>query len=84
MEQDGVQLHAIGAPPMGGPPDPTQFHVSWYVEDLDVAAAELAEAGLETRVMGEGDNRIVWVLDPAGNVVEFQRDPDHVAPASAS
>jgi catechol 2,3-dioxygenase-like lactoylglutathione lyase family enzyme len=76
LEKDGVQLHAIGRESMGDPPDPTQHHVSWFVEDLDVVVAELAAEGLETRVMGEGGQRIVWALDPSGNVVEFQQDPD--------
>jgi catechol 2,3-dioxygenase-like lactoylglutathione lyase family enzyme len=75
LEQEGVQLHVIGRESMGDPPDPTQSHVSWYVEDLDVVVKQLGERELKTRVLGEGQNRIVWVLDPAGNVVEFQQDP---------
>jgi len=47
------------------------------VADLDQAVADIATKGIETRVLGEGRNRIVWVSDPAGNTVEFQQDPEH-------
>ena len=76
LEQEGVQLHVIGREPMGGTPDPTQSHVSWYVEDLDQATAELESRGIDMRVMGEGLLKIIWVLDPAGNIVELQQDPN--------
>jgi catechol 2,3-dioxygenase-like lactoylglutathione lyase family enzyme len=79
VEQEGVQLHVIGREPMGGTPDPTQAHVSWYVQDLDEATQTLAGQGLEMRVMGEGQHRIIWVLDPAGNIVELQQDPQCLA-----
>ena len=82
VEQNGVQLHVIGREPLGGTPDPTQNHVSWFVEDLDAAVGELEQHGIEMRVMGEGSGRIIWVLDPGGNIVEFQQDPDCL-PASA-
>ena len=76
VELAGVQMHVIGREPMGGNPDPTQNHVSWYVEDIDAAARKLADNGIEMRVMGDGLTRIIWVLDPAGNIMEFQQDPD--------
>jgi len=76
VEERGVQLHVIAREAMGGTPDPTQNHVSWYVEDIEAAASKLEEHGLSTRVMGEGRTRILWVLDPAGNIMEFQQDPD--------
>ncbi len=79
LEQEGVQLHVIGREPMGGTPDPTQSHVSWYVEDLDQATAELEARGIDMRVMGEGLLKIIWVLDPAGNIVELQQDPNCLA-----
>lgn len=79
LEQEGVQLHVIGREPMGGTPDPTQSHVSWYVEDLDQATAELEGRGIDMRVMGEGLRKIIWVLDPAGNIVELQQDPNCLA-----
>lgn len=76
VEQHGVQLHVIGREPMGGTPDPTQTHVSWYVEDIDEVTRKLEAQNIESRVMGEGQARIIWVLDPAGNIVEFQQDPE--------
>jgi catechol 2,3-dioxygenase-like lactoylglutathione lyase family enzyme len=79
VEQEGVQLHVIGREPMGGTPDPTQTHVSWYVEDLNAAVQDLENSGIDMRVMGEDLGRIIWVLDPCGNIVEFQQDPNCVA-----
>ena len=76
VEKDGVQMHVIGRGSMGDPPDPTQFHVSWFVEDLDAVAETLEEKGIHNRTMEAGDGRIIWILDPAGNVVEFQQDPN--------
>ena len=76
LELGGFQLHAIGAPLRGEPREPSGPHVSWYVADLDEALAELAARGIETRVMGEGKSRIVWLSDPAGNTVELQQDPE--------
>jgi len=76
VQQEGVQLHVIGREPMGGTPDPTQTHVSWYVEDLNETVNDLEEHGIDMRVMGEGLGRIIWVLDPSGNIVEFQQDPE--------
>jgi len=82
VEQAGMQVHVIGREPLGGTPDPTQAHLSWYVEDLDTATRDLEARGIDMRVMGEGQTRIIWVLDPAGNIVEFQQDPDCIADPS--
>lgn len=76
LEKEGVQMHVIGRESMGEAPDPTQFHVSWFVEDIDAVAVELADQDVHNRTMGEGDHRIIWILDPSGNVVEFQQDPN--------
>ena len=76
VEQERVQLHVIAREPMGGTPDPTQNHVSWYVEDIDAAAQTLEDNDIDMRVMGEGLTRIIWILDPCGNIMEFQQDPD--------
>lgn len=78
LEREGVQMHVIGREPMGGTPDPTQSHVSWFVEDIDSATDKLEDNNIDMRVMGEGRNRIIWVTDPAGNIVEFQQDPNCV------
>ncbi len=77
VEKEGVQMHVIGRESMGDAPDPTQFHVSWYVEGIEAVAAKVEEAGMHNRIMGEGDRRIIWILDPSGNIVEFQQDPLH-------
>ena len=79
LEKEGVQMHVIGRESMGEPPDPTQFHVSWFVEDIEAVAVELAERDIHNRTMGEGERRIIWILDPSGNIVEFQQDPRHDA-----
>jgi catechol 2,3-dioxygenase-like lactoylglutathione lyase family enzyme len=76
LEKEGVQMHVIGRESMGDAPDPTQSHVSWFVEDIEVVAADLAAREVHNRTMGEGDGRIIWILDPSGNVVEFQQDPN--------
>lgn len=75
VEQQGVQMHVISSPQSGAEIDPVSHHVSWYVEDIDDAIAAIEERSLERTVIGEGRNRIVWILDPAGNTVEFQQDP---------
>ena len=76
VELDGVQMHVIGREPLGGDPDPTQNHVSWFVEDIDAAAQKLTDNEIPMRVMGEDLNRIIWIKDPSGNIVEFQQDPN--------
>jgi len=76
LEKQGVQMHVIGRESMGEPPDPTQFHVSWFVEDISAVATELSDQDIHNRVMGEGNNRVIWILDPANNIMEFQQDPE--------
>ena len=36
----------------------------------------LEQHGFDMRVMGEGLARIIWILDPCGNIVELQQDPN--------
>ena len=49
--------------------------VSWYVDDLAAAIAEIRDAGIEMREL-EGDiGHIVWISDPAGNTIELRQDP---------
>ena len=76
LEKQGVQLHVIASPESGDTIDPVGNHVSWYVEDIDAVVAEVESRGLEMKALGEGRRRIVWILDPAGNTMEFQQDPD--------
>lgn len=71
------QVHVIDAPTTGKPGEPVGPHVSYYVDDLGAAEAEIAAAGVElTAAMGEGPARVIWCTDPAGNTVELQQDPD--------
>ena len=71
------QVHIIDAPLQGKPGEPVGPHVSYYVDDLAAAEAELAEAGIElTAAMGEGPARVIWCTDPAGNTVELQQEPE--------
>jgi catechol 2,3-dioxygenase-like lactoylglutathione lyase family enzyme len=76
LEKQGVQLHVIASPRNEDPIDPVGNHVSWYVEDIDAAVAEVESRGLPMKAMGEGRRRIVWIQDPAGNTMELQQDPD--------
>lgn len=76
VEKQGVQMHVIGREPLGGSPEPTHFHVSWYVSDIQETVGELEAREIPMRVMGEGDHRIVWIHDPCGNIMEFQQDPE--------
>lgn len=80
IQHDGVQMHLIGLPRTGETREPTGTHVSWYVDDLAGAIAEIRAAGLEMREMSGAVGHIVWISDPAGNTIELQQDPD-VAPA---
>lgn len=75
IEKQGVQVHVISSDLSGGEIDPVNHHISWFVEDIDAAIAAIEERGLEMTSLGEGARRIVWILDPAGNTVEFQQDP---------
>jgi len=76
IEKQGVQVHVISMPKSGAPRDPANNHVSWYVEDINATIAAIKEQGLEMDSLGEGLDIIVWTTDPAGNIVEFQQDPD--------
>jgi catechol 2,3-dioxygenase-like lactoylglutathione lyase family enzyme len=80
IEQDGVQMHLIGVEKTGEPREPVNTHVSWYVEDLAAAIAEIRAAGLEMREMTGDVGHIVWISDPAGNTIELQQDPQTRAP----
>jgi catechol 2,3-dioxygenase-like lactoylglutathione lyase family enzyme len=78
IQNQRTQMHLIGIPKKGELREPFNTHVSWFVEDLDVALADIAAAGLEFRQLGEGLARIIWIADPAGNTVELQQDPETV------
>ena len=73
IENERTQMHLIGIPKKGELREPVNTHVSWYVEDLDVALSDIQAAGLEFRQLGEGLGRIIWIADPAGNTVDCSR-----------
>ena len=70
-----AELHLVGAPPRGTPPDATGNHYCVAVDDLDAAIAELEAADIpyERAVQGAGTVQ-VWIADPAGNTIELQQD----------
>lgn len=85
IEKEGVQMHVIGIPVDGNVEgvsgsregiSPFRPHTSWLVEDIQTAVDDLNTSGNEVLIAGEGRQRVVWTLDPVGNVVEFQQDPD--------
>jgi catechol 2,3-dioxygenase-like lactoylglutathione lyase family enzyme len=74
-----VQLHLVGSNPLPEGIDPGAHHFCVGVADLDATVAELGAAGID-HVEGSQDHhgkvvRQVWIRDPAGNVIEFQQDP---------
>lgn len=81
QEQD-AEGDPIGADRIGGDPigvdriNPFGSHVAYFVADLDQAEAELRELNYQLKVLGEGNRRIIWLLDPVANVVELQQDPE--------
>ena len=78
IQNQRTQMHLIGIPKKGELREPVNTHVSWFVENLDTALADIHAAGLEFRQLGEGLGRIIWIADPAGNTVELQQDPETV------
>jgi glyoxylase I family protein len=77
-EVGGQELHVVVAPPGNGVIDPTGPHYCVLVEDLDATIAELDARGIEylRAVQGAGTVQI-WIVDPAGNTLELQQDPEH-------
>ena len=67
----GSPLRTPGSPQPGGP------HFAVYVEDLPAAIAELESADIPFWSNGEGVKRQIWILDPGGNTVELNQDPDY-------
>ncbi|MDA8355939.1 MAG: VOC family protein [Actinomycetota bacterium] len=71
------ELHLVAAPPAGSGIDPTGTHFCVAVDDLDRAVSELEERQIPylRAVQGAGTVQI-WVVDPAGNTIELQQDPE--------
>lgn len=79
LQLDNGQVHVIDAPDDGSPGNPVGAHISYFVTDLDEAVREIETRGLAMREMasmGDDIGRVVWVVDPAGNTVELQQDPE--------
>jgi catechol 2,3-dioxygenase-like lactoylglutathione lyase family enzyme len=77
-----IQLHLVDAPAGPGPIRPTGPHVCFAVADLPAAIEELTSAGIPFAEGAQGSTVQIWFVDPAGNTVEIQQDPEHVpAPA---
>ena len=69
------ELHLVGAPPTGGPPDPTGNHYCLAVADLGEAVTELEAAGIDYRRAVQGAGTVqIWFADPAGNTIELQQE----------
>lgn len=75
-----AQLHLVDAPAGGGPIRPAGPHVCFAVADLDGAVAELETSGIPYQRGAQGTVVQIWFVDPAGNTVEIQQDPELVAP----
>jgi len=75
-----AQLHLVDADPGTDPIRPAGPHVCFAVDDLDGAIAELEEAGIPVVRGAQGPTIQIWFVDPAGNTVEIQQDPDVVLP----
>jgi catechol 2,3-dioxygenase-like lactoylglutathione lyase family enzyme len=70
-----AELHLVGAPPSGTPPDATGNHYCVAVDDLDGAIAELEARGIRYERAVQGANTVqIWIADPAGNTIELQQD----------
>lgn len=72
----GVQLHLVDAPAGETGIQPTGPHVCFAVSDLDGAIAELERDGVPYVRGAQGDVVQIWLVDPAGNTIEIQQDPD--------
>ncbi len=71
-----AQVHLVDAPAGASGIRPTGPHVCFGVEDLDGAIAELERDAVPYRRGAQGDVVQIWVVDPAGNTIELQQDPD--------
>jgi catechol 2,3-dioxygenase-like lactoylglutathione lyase family enzyme len=74
-----AQIHLVDAPMQGSGIDPTGPHFCLGIADLNEAIAELEAKNIEYVRATQGPKEIVqiWVVDPAGNTIELQQDPDY-------
>ena len=80
LQLDDVQLHVMGVELDGSLRNPFGHHFSLFVESMDEARKTLEEEGVEYRDFeaGKGHEERIWFLDPAGNTIEIQQDPQLV------
>ena len=80
LQLNEVQLHIMGVELDGSLRNPFDIHFSLYVESIADARIALEEQGIEIRDfgVGEGLEERIWFLDPAGNSIEIQQDPQLV------
>lgn len=73
------QIHLVDAPMQGTGIDPTGPHFCLGVAKLDEAIAELEANSIDYVRATQGPDEIVqiWVVDPAGNTIELQQDPEY-------
>ncbi len=71
-----AQVHLVDAPGGEGTIRPTGPHVCFGVTDLDSAIAELDASGTPYLRAAQGETVQIWIIDPAGNTVELQQDPE--------
>ena len=73
-----AQLHLVDADPGAQAIRPAGPHVCFAVEDLAAAVAELEESGIPYVEGAQGTVVQIWFVDPAGNTIEIQQDPETV------
>ncbi len=71
-----IQLHLVDADTGSQVIKPTGPHVCFAVEDLSGAIRELEESGIPYAEGAQGPVVQIWFVDPAGNTIEIQQDPD--------
>jgi len=69
-------VHMLTDPAEGAMAMPNGTHVSFYVDNIDEAIAQVKSTCKEVLHVGEGKGQIIWFKDPAGNTLELQQDPD--------
>jgi catechol 2,3-dioxygenase-like lactoylglutathione lyase family enzyme len=75
-ELGGSELHLVDAAMRGNGIEPTGPHFCVLVDDLDAAIRELDSRGIEHLRAAQGDVVQIWIIDPAGNTIELQQDPE--------
>ncbi len=74
-----AQLHLVDADPGTDQIRPAGPHVCFAVTDLAAAISELEDRGIPVVRGAQGSTIQIWFVDPAGNTVEIQQDPDFTA-----